>query len=181
MTSLDDQLLQEIRKNCYHMRKDHIKKLILKGANVNYHDKHNLNTPLTFAVAYQKYDLCRLLVENGANVNHIANGLGNTLLMSCVGGYAPSRDIDIMKLLLESGADSDIVNNDGKTVLMFCKEYNKHYNIHLQDNVGILEEHIFQKKLDIVQKRLTLGKLFMSDLGKNLVEEGLYEKISLLM
>jgi len=162
------------------MTKGHIKQLILKGANVNYHDKHSLITPLTLAVAYQKYDLCKLLVENGANVNQL-NGSGNTLLMSCVGGYVPSRNIDIMKLLLEYGADSDFINKDGKTVLMFCKDYNKHYNIHLQDNVEILEEHIFQKQLAIVQKKLLIGKLFYSDLGKNLVEEGLYEKISLII
>jgi len=180
MTSIDEQLLQTIHRNCYHMTKDHIKQLILKGANVNYHDKHSLNTPLTIAVAYQKYDLCKLLVENGANVNQL-NGLGNTLLMSCVGGYVPSRDIDIMKLLLEYGADSDFVNKDGETALMICKGYNKHYNIHLQENVLILEEHIEKKKLAIAQKRLTLSKLFYSYLGKNLLEEGLYEKISLLI
>jgi len=43
---------------------------------------------------------------------------------------------------------------------------------------SLLEEHIFKNKLLLVQKRLALGKLFYSSLGKNLVEEGLYEKIS---
>ena len=43
---------------------------------------------------------------------------------------------------------------------------------------SLLEEHIFKKKLLISQKRVTLGKLYNSCLGKYLVEEGLYEKIS---
>ena len=177
---LDQQLLQTIHRNCYHMTKDLIKKLILKGADVNYHDKHNLNTSLTLGVAYQNYDLCKLLVENGANVNQL-NRHGNTLLMSCVGGYEPNRDIALMKLLLESGADADLVNKDGETALMIFKGYNKYYNLHLQDNVVILEEHIEKKKLQKSKRRLALSKLFYSKLGKNLLEEGLYEQISLLI
>ena len=42
----------------------------------------------------------------------------------------------------------------------------------------LLEDHIEKKKLLLVQKRLALGKLFYSGLGKVLVEEGLYEQIS---
>ena len=42
-------------------------------------------------------------------------------------------------------------------------------------------DHIYQKKLLLAQKRLLVGKLFMSDLGSNLMEEGLYEKISFLV
>ena len=49
-------------------------------------------------------------------------------------------------------------------------------------HIKILEEHIeliYQKNLLIVQKRLSLAKSFNSKLGENLLEEGLYEKISL--
>jgi len=79
------------------------------------------------------------------------------------------NSIKILKLLLESGAD--IKNNRGDNSLTFAK------NITQNETIEILEEHIFQKKLLIVQKRLVLGKLFYSSLGKNM-EEGLYEKIS---
>jgi len=49
------------------------------------------------------------------------------------------------------------------------------------NKLQLLEDHIVQKNLEKAQKRLELGKLFYSSLGKNLVEEGLYEKISSLI
>ena len=54
------------------------------------------------------------------------------------------------------------------------------YNINNNGPVGLIEEHIRLKQaLKQARINLVLGKLFYSDLGSNLMEEGLYEKIGL--
>ena len=107
---------------------------------------------------YINYEICKLLIENGANVNDKdfqgANALiyGSTFLkwdLSIIkllidsgieinaqdkDGYTAlmeatiSGNYETVKLLIESGADINIKNNDGKTALDFAEE-NDYKNI----------------------------------------------------
>jgi len=170
MTSIDEQLIEAVSNS---RDINIIKELILNGADVNYVPRSPGKTPLLIASMYGLMDVCKLLLDHGANVNYQTSQRNypyrqrHTALIVSI-----SVHIDIMKLLLEYGADAEAVNGEA---LMFAKKRKKTLHIEL------LEEHIFQKKLAIAQKRLLVGKLFYSNLGKNLVEEGLYENISLLI
>jgi uncharacterized protein len=70
-------------------------------------------TALFTAAQYDQLEAARLLISNGANVNHAAKD-GTTPLMMAVLG----QDISLVKLLLEAGADVNATDEDGVTVLM---------------------------------------------------------------
>lgn len=135
---------------------------------------------------FKNYDIFKLLIENGVNIDQ-QNKHGDTISMRVI---SESYNKKWLELLLEYGANIDIKNNKGFTLLMWAKStllmWTKSFHVRTvmfreitTMKVELLEEHIFQKKLGIAKRRLALSKLFYSDLGKNLVEEGLYEQISL--
>ena len=160
MVSIDEQFIDAVSNS---RDINIIKELILNGADVNYIPLYPGLPPLSIASMYGLRDVCNLLLDNGANVNYKDRQKQTALL------FSTSVNIEIMKLLLEYGSDAEEV------VLKLAKKRNK--TLHIE----ILEEHIFQKKLILVKKRLALSKLFYSDLGKFLMEGCLYEDISLLI
>ena len=164
-----------------------IKDLIDKGADINHQDPYG-HTPLLLSIIYCNYNLAKYLIEYGVNLDYqntrgiLSHGTAIHQLIHYrdrsrsrrvhnITGYNVKM-MEILKLLLEYGAATDIKNRIGDNVLMFAKKRNQN------ESIEILEDHIFQKKLLIVHKRLALGKLFYSSLGENMMEEGLYEKIS---
>jgi len=73
-----------------------------KNINVNvYNDL--LESPLFYACLNNDYKLVKLLIEKGANVNHV-NGSGESIL-------SITLDLNIVKLLLISGANPNLENN----------------------------------------------------------------------
>ena len=183
MTSIDQQniLDEQLVKACCHydqnMTLPIIKELIDNGANVNYVDDRGRNA-LNMSKLFMNYDIFKLLIENGVNIDQ-QDEHGDTISMRVI---SESYNEKWLELLLESGVNINIKNNKGFTLLMWAKSFQERTVIFRKittKKIELLEEHIFQKKLALVQKRLTLGKLFMSYLGKNLLEEGLYEHISL--
>ena len=64
-----------------------------------------------------RYQVARLLIEKGANVNS-ADALGRSPLSHA----AESSTLNTFKLLLESGADPGIADNKGKTVTQYIAE-----------------------------------------------------------
>lgn len=75
---------------------DEVNKWIKAGANVNYIEFNSKYTPLFNASCIGNYQIVKLLIDNGANVNHI-NNIGCTALsIACQYGYS-----DVVKLLLE--------------------------------------------------------------------------------
>lgn len=89
-----------------------IQYLINKGANVNNVDAHG-STPLIEAVAEQNIELCKLLIDNGAEVNVFRNiDLASPLHIS-----AQIGNFEIMQLLLQSGATVNNQNQQDKTAL----------------------------------------------------------------
>ena len=87
-------------------RAERVVELLLKhGADVNYESKQSGETALMKAVTGSCCKIVGDLLKNGASVNHVTSA-GKTALMSvCQDGQE-----DILKLLLEYGADVNIVN-----------------------------------------------------------------------
>ncbi|MCK9543528.1 MAG: ankyrin repeat domain-containing protein [Novosphingobium sp.] len=89
-----------------------IKKLILRGADVNIQDKYG-DTALIIASSYAYKDILKLLIAAGANINAINNSGNTALIWAVVKGHT-----DIVELLVAAGADVDIKDKYGKTALM---------------------------------------------------------------
>ena len=219
MTTMDSKLMTAVSNG----KLTKVVSLLKKGANVNYQCPRNGETLLIKSSYRDRTNITKLLLENGADVNIVTKSGYNALIRTCqcllIGSYTDTiklllKYIDInqqntwagsmgntalieicedtygsmtghtmdpkasnnnMQLLLDHpDIDISIKNYNGKTALMMA-----HDNGDIV-KVKLIEQHIFKKKL-LVQKKLILGKLYMSDLGSNLVEEALYEKISLLL
>jgi len=153
-----------------------IKGLIDEGADINYQTENGFS-PLITGVSYHNHDVVEYLLKIGANVD-LQDASGWTSLIHSIFG-----DIKNMKSLLQYGANVDLQDISGKSAINYATTFPVLHS-HTKgvekaiNKLQLLEDHIFQTKLLIVQKRVQLGKLFYSSLGKNLVEEGLYEKIS---
>jgi ankyrin repeat protein len=89
--------------------------LIENGANVNINDGTKYwNTPLLMALKFRKFDLVKVLIEKGANVNRVCEDNKTPLTMAVNGylnefGLTDDEDkplyMDIIKALLDYGAD----------------------------------------------------------------------------
>jgi ankyrin repeat protein len=79
-----------------------IASLLDAGAAINHQDEYG-NTKLHDTVSYPRIDVCRLLLEKGANPN-IKNHLGQTPLFSVL-MMGHNQKLEITELLLSFGAD----------------------------------------------------------------------------
>lgn len=80
---------------------------------IGYRDKNNL-TPLHLAVIYNFYNISKLLIEEGADVNALELVYGNTSLhFACINGNKK-----IVKLLLDKGSNLGIKNFKGETPIL---------------------------------------------------------------
>ncbi|KAL3106750.1 hypothetical protein niasHT_017805 [Heterodera trifolii] len=97
--------------------------LIKKGASTDRTNKKGIS-PLHYAAKIGTFDVCKLLMSSGANVNQqtTADGTGEAfgctpLLFACSGGH-----LGIVKLLVEKGgADLAIANSAGHSPLIYAK------------------------------------------------------------
>lgn len=106
----DSPLLFAIR-NDFDM--DIIKRLIEKGANVNYVNAENDSALLEAVYSGEKTELVRFLLDKGASVNMINEEGSTPLIIASVNGYT-----EIVKLLIEKGANVNIQNNGGDSALI---------------------------------------------------------------
>lgn len=93
-----------------------VKALIKSGADVNHIDKFK-STPLRTAIRVGNYEVARLLLENGADVNQrvddstsIGIQRGNTILMNAIWWHELHKNMETIKLLLLSGANPNDAN-----------------------------------------------------------------------
>jgi len=110
--------------------------------------------PLSVAILYGHYDICKLLLENGANPN-FSNVKGKTPLMVA----AEYAELDIVKLLISYNADILITNKYNKSALYYAnrgidntREYEKNYsnyinisNFLIENGAGSYIQRIFYK------------------------------------
>jgi uncharacterized protein len=94
--------------------------LIEKGAELNALARNETGyTALTGAVSQNHNEIAKILVKNGAQVNHSYEG-GFTPLMHA----AYAGNVELVSFLLQNGADPMAKNSEGKTALAFAQEKN---------------------------------------------------------
>jgi ankyrin repeat protein len=159
-------LISVIKSNDFTIeeKKRILQKLIKKGANVNFIDKEE-NTPLVYAIQMKSLPIIKLLIENGANINHLIKSSYITVLMEAIGlgemdivkylvecnaninfknefgntplTYAISTNNDQMvKYLIDSGADVNNRNNQGQTLYNINRNYNYNNNNNSYTDIG---------------------------------------------
>lgn len=99
-------------------QKESVEFLVGKGADLNALARNETGyTALTGAVSQNHNEIAKILVKNGARVNHGYEG-GFTPLMHA--SYA--GNIELVSFLLQNGADPTAKNSVGKTALTFAQE-----------------------------------------------------------
>ncbi len=78
------------------------------------------NSPLQAAIAMSRYEIVKLLLDRGANVNFVQQPGGNTPLHIA----ASRNDVSIVRLLIDNGANKQAITDDGKIPLDIAKERN---------------------------------------------------------
>ena len=74
-------------------------------------------TPLFWAVCGARFDIVKILLDHGADMNAKTSD-GDSPFLRAAAGISKPAHIDIMKLFLKSGADINQTNNNGVTALM---------------------------------------------------------------
>jgi len=108
----------------YNENPDVLRVLIENGANVNLKSLGGLyegDTALAFSCrffALGNVEKCKILLEAGCNINE-RNAFGQTPLIIAIKSELFNEDI--IKLLLQNGADASIKDNEGKTALDYAE------------------------------------------------------------
>ena len=94
--------------------------LLAAGAPVNAASRETMKlTPLASALAVERNDIARTLIDHGADVNAKAENDLTPLHTAAARG-----NLDSAKLLLEHGADINAISKDGKTPIAYAQERN---------------------------------------------------------
>ncbi|TWB58229.1 ankyrin repeat protein [Rhizobium sp. ERR 922] len=97
-----------------------IQQLLDSGAAIETQDAKGA-TPLLVATHGNRVDAARALIEAGVNVDHV-NRLGWTALIEAIIlGDGGSRHVEIVRLLIDSGANVNLADNDGVTPLRHAR------------------------------------------------------------
>ncbi|XP_050992764.1 ankyrin repeat and MYND domain-containing protein 2 [Labeo rohita] len=97
--------------------------LLLSNPNVrvNCLDEYGM-TPLMHAAYKGKADMCRLLLQHGADVNCNEHEYGYTALMFA----GLSGNAEITEMILDAGAETDLVNSVGRTAAQMAAFVGQH-------------------------------------------------------
>ncbi|KAK1173162.1 ankyrin repeat and MYND domain-containing protein 2-like [Acipenser oxyrinchus oxyrinchus] len=118
-----------------------------KGVRVNSLDEHGM-TPLMHAAYKGKEDMCKLLLQHGADVNCNEHEYGYTALMFA--GFSGNKNITWM--MLEAGADTNVVNSIGRTAAQMAAFVGQH------DCVTVINNFFPRERLDYYTKPQGLDK-----------------------
>jgi len=113
---------------------------------------YNSITPLILAVRWDRIDMVKLLLDNGANIEAKGAGLHSALHWSAIN----NRDINFDKLLIKRGCKLDIISYEGRTALICAS---KKFNI---DRIKLLILADCNTKL-----KDEYGNTFMDYINKN--------------
>jgi ankyrin repeat protein len=106
--------------------------LLARGADVNADNEWSGSTALHQAAGLGYYDIVKLLLDKGAEVNK-TDSRGRTALHDAVA----QEDARVVRLLLAYGADIDAVSNAGQTALHCACESARLYTIHFLIKCGV--------------------------------------------
>ena len=87
-------------------------------------------SPLMVAAYHNKIEAVQLLVESGADL-YASNCNGTTVLMYAKDGAERAKDTSVLKWLLDSGVDTSMRDQRGKTVTEYCMENNETRSLHM--------------------------------------------------
>lgn len=113
--------------------------LIKNNADINL--QANFNTPLTLACKYLIFDVIKLLVENGANLN-LCTRNGDPPLKLAVKSIKPCKK-DVVKYLIDKGANIYLKDKLGHTPSYYAKDisirrlFDSKKKIYIDDNCMI--------------------------------------------
>ncbi|MEE6466430.1 hypothetical protein FKM82_006949 [Ascaphus truei] len=138
LTEGEKELITAISKGNVHEAAEFLGR---KDVRVNCLDEHGM-TPLMHAAYKGKGDVCKLLLQHGADVNCIEHDLGYTALMFA--GLSGKKDITWM--MLEAGANIDAVNSVGRTAAQMAAFVGQH------DCVAVINNFFPREKLDYYTK-----------------------------
>jgi ankyrin repeat protein len=119
--------------------------LIENGADVNKPDNLG-NTPLYEACVNHSIEMVKLLLDKGANVN-FTNAYGQSPLMV-------SNDLELADLLIENGANEELEDIDGETVISYAVNHNQ---LRFYLRLPRFLRAVFVGKIDRVNKLLDEG------------------------
>ena len=91
---------------------DLVQKLHRDGAQI-----HGNPDALCTAADFDELQIAEYLIDNGADINEAAKQLGQTPLMDAAG----SASVTVLRYLLECGADTTVLCDDGMTALDWAK------------------------------------------------------------
>ena len=97
-----------------------VKELLDNGADTDAQNRYQI-TPLIIALESKRIDIAEALLAYGANINYPCNSGGRTVLHDMVF----KRDIEIIKFLLENGANVDSASYNKETPLLACLEIDR--------------------------------------------------------
>ena len=100
---------------------DDLRREIAEGVDINEPDNTGV-TPLHSACVHKSYDAAKVLLEAGADVN-VQDQWGITPLGRAV--FGKNGTVELVKLLVEHGADPTIENEDGNSALRLAQNTGK--------------------------------------------------------
>jgi len=115
-----DEKIDELFRVCMQGNLDMVKKLLDEGIDVNIRDEH-LWTPLMDAAIFERIDVIDELIDRGADINAVNEDGASSLIIVA----RNTRNIRIIKSLLDCGADYDIICDEGKKMIDHLPEYEK--------------------------------------------------------
>jgi ankyrin repeat protein len=89
-----------------------VRMLLAAGAPVDTRNEHNGDTPLIWAASLGHTQVVQVLVENGANIS-----ARNKAAMTALGVAAINEHKDTLEFLISKGADANVKDTTGATVL----------------------------------------------------------------
>jgi len=106
--------------NSIHMSSSFLKSMIALGADVNVRGTDELKLTPIFAACINKNDpdVLNVLIDNGAEVNQVAQGMWTPLMFA-----VRARNVKAVEILIKRGAKINEVNADGMTALDMLYSY----------------------------------------------------------
>ena len=120
--------------------------------NVNIVDRRG-RTALHEAIISSNIEMCRLLIEYGADVN-IQDNNGDTPLLKAF--KVNEFNLEIVRLLVDRGAYININDNNNRNVFFYAEIYDNEELINILKNGRIKD--LYQKRYSFVPRNFTKGK-----------------------